>query len=155
MKTKSDFPRRIKGTLTVHWKYLARRLLLTCSGAGSTELSPKPAEGRCNSPRQIVGTLTVHLETSGSRKWRDSPGRLRVLGKYIKGLVTVKHKKWLPQTDRGTQTVHRKHLATNSLPGDCCSPAQVQDHWAQSRNQQALTKDLADEIKTYWCRRQV
>ena len=47
-ENKSDFPRRIKGTLTVHWKYLAtkllaRRLLLTCSGAGSTELSPKPA----------------------------------------------------------------------------------------------------------------
>ena len=47
-ETKSDFPSHIRGTLTVHWKYLAtkllaRRLLLTCSGAGSTELSPKPA----------------------------------------------------------------------------------------------------------------
>ena len=48
MKTESDFPRQKKGTLTVYWKHLAaesatRRLLLTCSGAGSTELSPKPA----------------------------------------------------------------------------------------------------------------
>ena len=38
--TESDFPRQIEGTLTVHWKHLAadsaaRRLLLSCTGAGS------------------------------------------------------------------------------------------------------------------------
>ena len=41
-------PQTEQGTLTVHWKHLAtelatRRLLLSYSGAGSTELSPKPA----------------------------------------------------------------------------------------------------------------
>ena len=152
MKTKSDFPRRIEGTLTVHWKHLAaesaaRRLLLSCSGAGSTELSPKPAgpyEGfgrsgptgtkcRCNSPRQIEGTLTVHLETSGSRHWCDSPDRSK--------------KVTSPGKIEGTLTVHRKHLA--SAVGDCCSPAPEQGHRAQSKNQQNPTKIFGRKTEPY------
>ena len=97
-------PQTERGTLTVHWKHLAtelatRRLLLSYSGAGSTELSPKTSRTldriwqtksgptgtkcRCNSPRQIKGTRTVHQETSGSRHWRDSPDRVKVLGSTL------------------------------------------------------------------------
>ena len=77
MKTKSDFPRRIEGTLTVYWKHLAtklvaRRLLLTCSGAGSTELSPKPA-----GPYEGFGRRNQDL--LAQKAGVTPPGRLMVL----------------------------------------------------------------------------
>ena len=115
MKTKSDF----KGTLTVHWKYLAtklvaRRLLLTCSGAGSTELSPKPAGLNEGFGRRNQDLLAQKAGVT-------PPGRLLVLWQYIwrhlaaesdetpqadwrylastsRDSWQVKHKKWLPQT---------------------------------------------------------
>ena len=75
--TKSDFPRRIEGTLTVHWKHLAaesaaRRLLLSCSGAGSTELSPKPAGPYEGFGRRNQDLLAQNADVT-------PPGRLKVL----------------------------------------------------------------------------
>ena len=75
VNTESDFPRRIEGTLTVHWKHLAaesaaRRLLLSCSGAGSTQLSPKPAGPYKGFGRQDL--LEQNADVT-------PPGRLKVL----------------------------------------------------------------------------
>ena len=42
-----------------------------------------------------------------------------------------------------------------SQPGDCCSPTQVQDQQSSVQNQQEPTKDLADEIRNLWHRRQM
>ena len=58
--------------------------------------------------------------------------------------------KRLPQTDRGTQTVHWKHSATNSLPGDCCSPAQVQDQLSSVQNQQKAGVTPPGRLLVLW-----
>ena len=82
VNTESDFPRRIEGTSTVHWKHLAaesaaRRLLLSCSGAGSTELSPKPAGPYEGFGRRNQDLLAQNADVT-------PPGRLKVLWQYIR-----------------------------------------------------------------------
>ena len=77
METESDFPRQKKGTLTVYWKHsaaesAARQLLLTRSGAGSTELNPKPA-----GPYEGFGRRNQDLLVQ--KAGVTPPGRLMVL----------------------------------------------------------------------------
>ena len=53
------------------------------------------------------------------QNWRDSPGRLKVLDKYIRRLVTVKNTKSdFPRRIEGTLTVHLEALGNRT-----CSPA--------------------------------
>jgi len=80
--TKSDFPRRLRGTSTVHWKHLAtklvaRRLLLTCSGAGSLSSVQKPA-----GPYEGFGRRNQDLLVQ--KAGVTPPGRLMVLWQYIR-----------------------------------------------------------------------
>ena len=73
-------PQTEQGTLTVHWKHLAtelatRRLLLSCSGAGSTELSPKQAGPYEGFGRRNQDLLAQNADVT-------PPGRLKVLWQY-------------------------------------------------------------------------
>ena len=169
-------PQTERGTLTVHWKHLAtelatRRLLLSYSGAGSTELSPKPAGLNEGFGRRNQDLLAQKAGVT-------PPGRLLVLWQYIRRHLAAESDetpqagwRYLASTlgtrDSETQKVTSpdgpevlwQYIGStwqqNLLPGDCCSPAQVQDQLSSVQNQQVPTKDLADEIRTYWHKRQV
>ena len=150
-KTSPDGQRYSDSTLeALSNKLVARRLLLTCSGAGSTELSPKPAEGRCNSPRQIDGTLTVHRETSDSRKRRDSPGRLRYLASTSRDSWQWNTKSDFPRrTEVLIQYIGSTWQQTR-CPATAAHLLRCRINWAQSKTSRRQTrkpKHLADNSK--------
>ena len=97
----------------------ARRLLLSCTGAGSTQ--------------------------SSVQKQQDPT---KDLADEIRALLKQNYRSDFPRQIEGTWQYIGSTWQQTVQPGDCNSPAQEQEqHRVQSKKQQDPTKDLADKIR--------
>ena len=94
-------------------------------------------------------------EILGNKEWSDSPDKLKVLGSTTGDTWQQTQKVTSPDGSKVLWQYIGSTWQQKVQPGDCCSPAQVQDQQSSVQNQQDPTKDLADEIRTYWNKMQM